>query len=253
MNPNIHPGARIALISTALASSVAHAQGIPVIDVGNLSQNVMTAMESVAQTLKQIQQHKTQLQQYENQLQNSTAPPAYLWDKTQATINALIIANDLLQQHKSRLGSLENYLNRFQDVSYYRSSPCFSATGCSAAQWAELQQNKAFAASSQKRANDAIFRGLDIQQQNLSSDAQNLERLQSTAQTATGQMQAIGYANQLASQQTNQLLQIRALLVAQQGAVTTRMQAQADQEAQQAAAKETYRRSSFKPSTNQRW
>ena len=29
--------------------------GIPVIDGGNLTQNVMTAMESVAQTLKQIE------------------------------------------------------------------------------------------------------------------------------------------------------------------------------------------------------
>jgi hypothetical protein len=38
-------------------------------------------------------------------------------------------------------------------------------------------------------------------------------------------MQAIGYANQLASQQANQLLQIRGLLIAQQNAIATRMQA----------------------------
>jgi P-type conjugative transfer protein TrbJ len=49
-------------------------------------------------------------------------------------------------------------------------------------------------------------------------------------------MQAIGYANQLASHQANQLLQIRALLVAQQNAMATRDQALADQEAKQQAA-----------------
>jgi P-type conjugative transfer protein TrbJ len=52
-------------------------------------------------------------------------------------------------------------------------------------------------------------------------------------------VEAIGYANQLASQQANQLLQIRGLLIAQQNAVTTRMQAQADLEAQQQAARDS--------------
>ncbi|PTB91110.1 conjugal transfer protein TrbJ, partial [Marinobacter sp. Z-F4-2] len=37
--------------------------GIPVVDGTNLSQNIMSAMEAVAQTLKQIQEYQTQLQQ----------------------------------------------------------------------------------------------------------------------------------------------------------------------------------------------
>ncbi len=99
------------------------------------------------------------------------------------------------------------------------------------------------ASESQKKANDALFKGLDKQQDNLTADAATLQRLQSSAQGATGQMQAIGYANQLASQQANQLLQIRGLLIAQQNAVATKMQADADKEAQQAAAGATSRES----------
>ena len=57
--------------------------GIPVIDGTNLSQNIMTAIESVAQTLKQIEQYRTQLQQYENMLQNTAAPAAYIWAQAQ--------------------------------------------------------------------------------------------------------------------------------------------------------------------------
>lgn len=60
----------------------------------------------------------------------------------------------------------------------------------------------------------------------LKNDASTLQRLQASAQGAVGQMQAIGYANQLASQQANQLLQIRGLLMAQQNAMATRMQAE---------------------------
>lgn len=212
--------------------------GIPVIDAGNLTQNVMTAMESVAQTLKQIEQYQTQLQQYENQLQNTLAPAAYLWDQAQSTINGLMIAIDTLDDYKRELGSLDAYLGKFQDVAYYRGSPCFSAGGCSEAERAVMAENRRLASESQKKANDALFRGLDRQQEALKADARTLEQLQSRAQSATGQMQAIQYANQLASQQAQQLLQIRGLLIAQQNAIASRNQVLVDREARETAAHE---------------
>ena len=241
MTPKIS-SARMALLVTLTAGAIsmpAHATGIPVIDGANLSQNIMTAVESVAQTLKQIEQYRTQLQQYENMLQNTLAPAAYIWDQAQSTIDGLMNATNTLNHYKQQLGSLDRYLNKFQDVNYYRSSPCFTSAGCSAAEWATLKQVQQFASESQKQANDALFRGLEMQQTNLQNDAATLQRLQSSAQGASGQMQALGYANQLASQQANQLLQIRGLLIAQQNAVATRMQAEADKEAQQAAAHAT--------------
>ncbi len=86
-----------------------------------------------------------------------------------------------------------------------------------------------------------MFKALDQQQETLQSDADNLADLQTQATGAQGQMEAIQAANQLASAQTNQLLQIRSLLVAQQNAAATLAQAQADKEAQQAAASEQLR------------
>jgi P-type conjugative transfer protein TrbJ len=116
-----------------------------------------------------------------------------------------------------------------------------------------MSENRRLASESQKKANDALFRGLDRQQEALKADARTLEQLQSSAQGADGQMQALGYANQLASQQANQLLQIRALLIAQQNAVTTRMQAEADKEAQTIAADEQFRRGTYRASSGQTW
>lgn len=232
--------AKAAALIIALTGFVmpAHA-GIPVIDATNLNQNIMTAVESVAQTLKQIEQYRTQLQQYENMLLNTAAPAAYIWDQAQSTINSLMTATNTLNYYKQQLGSIDNYLDKFQSVDYYKSSPCFTSAGCSAAEWAALKKVQQFASESQKKANDALFRGLEKQQDYLQNDATTLKRLQSAAQGATGQMQAIGYANQLASQQANQLLQIRSLLIAQQNAVATKMQADADREAQQQAARES--------------
>lgn len=245
--------AKTALVVALSAGPLTAHAGIPVIDGANLSQTIMTAIESVAQTLKQIEQYSTQLQQYENQLQNTVAPAAYIWDRAQSTINGLMSAVNTLNYYKTQLGSVDAYLGKFQDVAYYRGSPCFSNTGCTAAEWAAMSENRRMASESQKKANDALFRGLDKQQDGLKADARTLEQLQSSAQSASGQMQALGYANQLASQQANQLLQIRALLIAQQNAVATRMQAEADKEAQTIAADEQFRRGSYRASSGQTW
>ena len=243
----------MALSASPAMMAPAHATGIPVFDAGNLTQNVMTAMESVAQTLQQIEQYRTQLQQYENMLRNTAAPAAYIWDQAVTTMNLLRGAIDTLDYYKANLGSIDNYLGKFQDTAYYRSSPCFNPGGCTAAEWAAMRDSQRLGSEAQKRATDALFRGLDRQQDAMQADARTLQRLQSSAQGATGQMQAIGYANQLASQQANQLLQIRGLLIAQQNAIATRNQALADREAQEAAAGEQLRSGTFRSSTGRTW
>jgi len=98
-----------------------------------------------------------------------------------------------------------------------------------------------------------MFQGLDQQQTNLQGDAAQLELLQSQAGSADGQMKAIQAGNQLASNQANQLLQIRSLMITQQNAIATKMQADADRQAQEAAASEQLRMGTFKKSTVVNW
>ena len=239
-----------ALTGTAAQPSYA---GIPVIDATNLTQGIMTAIESVAQTAKQIQQYQTQLQQYENMLQNSLAPAAYIWDQAQNTINNLENATNTLQYYQNQLGSIDQYLDKFQDTSYYRSSPCFSSTGCTETERASMETNRLLASEAQKKASDAIFQGLELQQENLKDDAAQLNRLQSSAQGADGQLAAIGYANQIAANQSNQLLQIRSLLMAQQNAIATQMQAENDRQSQYEASGEQLRKGAFVNSPSVGW
>lgn len=240
----------VACISGAVAPAFA---GLPVIDGSNLTQNVVTAIETVAQTTKQIQQYKTQLQQYENMLQNTAKPSQQTWDAAMVTMNQLRSSIDTLSYYKNNLGSVDAYLQRFQDTNTYRNSPCYSVKGCTPAQWRQMQDSEKFGSEAQKRANDAFFRGLDQQQNALERDARQLQRLQSSANDADGQMQAIGYANQFASHQANQLLQLRALLIAQQNAIATRNQVLADREAREAAAAEKFHAGEFRKSAVFAW
>jgi P-type conjugative transfer protein TrbJ len=226
---------------------------IPVIDGANLTQTVVTAVENVAHTLKQIEQYKTQLQQYENMMQNTAAPATNIWDAATTTMNQLRGSIDTLNYYKTNLGSIDAYLGKFKDTAAYRGSSCYSVNGCTPAEWAAMKDSERLGSESQKRATDALFRGLDSQQDAMQSDASQLQRLQSSAQGATGQMQAIGYANQLASHQSNQLLQIRGLLIAQQNAIATRNQALADREAKEAAASSQLRMGTYRPSPSASW
>ena len=211
--------AAVALLISAwvLAPSPTWA-GMPVIDAANLRQNLMTAFQSVEQTLKQIQQYQTQLEQYENMLRNTVAPAAYVWDKANSIVTRVTEVNDTLNYYKRRAGSIDAYLSKFQNVNYYRASPCFKRDGCTAADERTMKEAQTLGSEAIKRSNDAVFRGLDQQQRQLQTDADQLVLLQSRAQGAEGQMAAIQYGNQLASNQANQLLQIRAMLIAQQQA-----------------------------------
>lgn len=231
--------------------------GIPVIDGANVVLNEITSVESIAQTTKQVQeymtqinQYKTQLDQYENMLKNTAAPAAYIWDEANSTINKLMQAQDMLNYYTNQAGSLDSYLDKFQDANYYRSSPCFSSSGCSAEDKTALVKQEELASGVQKEASDALFKSISQQQKNLSTDAQQLERLQSGAASADGQMKAIQFANQLASQQANQLLQIRSLMLAQQSAFAVQQQAEIDRQAKATAAGKELREGGFQKSTS---
>ena len=127
----------LCLCVMALCMAVqAHAQ-MAVFDASNFSRNVITAKYNVLMTLKQIQQYCLQLQQYEQQIQQSTnmvkntvAPIAYVWDQALVTMNDVLNTIDVVDRYKQQAGGLQAYLNQYEDVNYYRGSPCFGPNGC---------------------------------------------------------------------------------------------------------------------------
>ena len=195
--------------------------GIPVIDYSNLLQNTTTALKQVAAYAQQVQQYQLQLQQYANQVRNTVAPVAQVWQAAQSTMNSVMGTVNMFQGGQSQL---QGYLNQFQNVNYWLSASPNSYTYQTAGSIA------------QKQANDAMVKGIVAQQAQIRADAATLERLQSQASTADGQMKALYAANQLAALQQEQLLQIRALLVQEQQALAARNATLANEEAMREAA-----------------
>lgn len=229
------------------------AGGIPVFDAANLQQAAISAVEAVNQTLKQIEEYALQLQQYEDQIKNSLAPTAYVWDQAQRTMNKIVALQDQLDFYMNQAGDVNTYLRKFGSVSAYRNSPYFSAGGGTEANRKALMEAEELGSEAQKHANDNVVKTLENQQEALKKDAATLEQLQTKAQGAQGRMEAIQYANQLASHQSNQLLQLRALLSSKIAAENAREQTVAAREARRQAMDEKAKESRYKKSEKIGW
>lgn len=233
---------------TLLLVSMIHYQSsvaMIVLDPSNLAENVK-------QTLKQIEQHKSQLKEYNLLLKNSKSLDKFTWNEVNNNINSLLNSIDTLKYYKSQTGSIDAYLSRYQNIEHYQTNPCVN-TVCTEAQKEILYQHEKNSSEAQKRANDAVLKGIDKQQETMLTDARHLEELQRQAEDAKGQMAAIQAANQLASSEVNQLLQIRGLLLSEQTRAATRAAIIADREAIQAAGDAQFRSGSFKKSSGLTW
>jgi len=237
-----------------LWSVPAFSTGAPVFDVANWLQNAKVILNQASQYKTQLDQYKNQVQQYQNMLDNTKSLTSFEWDNANSIINNLLNATNTIDYYKQEAGSMQAYLDRFQSQEYYQKIPCFNAHGrCSPEELKKINQTKVAASVAQKRANDAMLKGIDKQQQNLKQDSKKLSVLQSKAQNAAGQKQALQAASQLSSNQAHQLLQIRGLLLAQQNAQATKDAASENKEAIQAAGDERFRAGSYHKSSGKKW
>jgi P-type conjugative transfer protein TrbJ len=229
-----------------------------VFDPANFAQNLVTAIEAVDQTLTQVLQYKNQLLQYEEIVRNGLAPAVYTWDRIVSIQNKLQTIASSLRDYKHWLRDLDDYLKRFADLDYYRSARCYGSNlSCPEAEWdrilRESQDLHGLGSESQKKTLDQLMRALDASDDELASESTNLQKLQRQAQNAKGHMQAMQAGNQLASAQVQQLMQMRAIMVAQYRAVAVQALVAQTQEAQQTAAGERYRRPMAKDSPKKSW
>jgi type IV secretion system protein TrbJ len=225
-----------------------------VYDPSNFVQNITAAISEVTQELKQVEQYAAQLkelttakQQLSDMLQNTQQLDQFNWDDAQGIVSQLVELTNTIDSFKAQLGGFDNFLGQFQDIDYYRFLPCVGGNTCTPTDRAKIAENNRFGSEARKKANDALFRGIDQQQKTLQKDANHLKALQKTAQDSTGRLQVLQAANELASEQANQLLQIRGLLVAQQNALATQMQVQNDKEAKAIALEEKFKSGFYTP------
>lgn len=191
-----------------------------------------TAVFDYTSAYNQLEQYLLEYDKYQNMVQNTTAPLTSIWSQASSTMNQFQGLMGGLPQYSNGVNS---FLTKFPTLQNYTSNTCISTNSCTSADLATLQNTQIEASNAQMSANQAALETINHQQTALQTDAYNLQQIQTGAQGATGQLQAIGYSNQIAAQQAYQTMQLRATLLAQQNAETTRNIALANQKAQEDA------------------
>jgi P-type conjugative transfer protein TrbJ len=219
--------------------------GIPVFDgvlnstaTVQLHQQITTATQNVAQTLKQIdqyaqqvRQYQTQLMQYVQQLKDAALPASQIWSQAQGTMRDMM---GLVNQAQG--GQMLAYLEQYKDLNGWLSSSGYYYNPSA------LQQGYAL----QKSTNDTALQMAQRQREALLNDVERFQGLQQAAAGADGADRLLGYANQIAAEQTQQLMQMRALCnqmleeAAARDAALANRQAMMDAATQQALSDHSY-------------
>lgn len=224
--------AKFALIALSVSLN-ANAGGILVYDGLNNIQTTISAMEDVTQTIKQAEQYKTQIDQFKDQVKNSANAANYIWDKSDSTLDNILKTVDAVSPMLEGQG-LDQYLSGYKSLGDYteaQQQECYKNAACVATHQTEIMEAQGQRSTQQAQANQAAMRSVVAQQQQIRQDAQNLRRLQQTAQTANGRKAALDAGNMLASAQVDNLLKMREILNTQQQMQAAQAQAQTENDA----------------------
>jgi type IV secretion system protein TrbJ len=201
---------RLTLCACALATSAPLAFGTMIVydpanhatGIGQLTQQVTSATQNVASVLKQVDQYGLQMQQYQRQLmqyvqqmKDAALPVAQIWNQAQGTMRDMM---SLVNQAQG--GQMLAYLQQYRDLNGWLQSNGYYNPNT-------IQQGYAL----QKSTNDTALQMAQAQREALLNDAQRFQGLQQAASSADGADKLMSYANQIAAEQTQQLMQMRAL------------------------------------------
>jgi type IV secretion system protein TrbJ len=201
---------RLTLCACALAAAAPLAFGTMIVydpanhatGIGQLTQQVTSATQNVASVLKQVDQYGLQMQQYQRQLmqyvqqmKDAALPVAQIWNQAQGTMR------DMMSLVNQAQGSqMLAYLQQYRDLNGWLQSNGYYNPNT-------FQQGYAL----MKSTNDSALQMAQAQRAALLNDAQRFQGLQQAASSADGADKLLGYANQIAAEQTQQLMQMRAL------------------------------------------
>ncbi len=182
----------------------------------------------VKQLATQAQQLQAQLNQYQNMVTNSKGVSQNIWGNTMSDLQKL---NTLFQQSKALAGSASNLDGQF--ASRYGTYSSYLNKSMGIADW----RNK-YSQWSQQASDNTLYtlKGIGMQNTQMQSEHSVIQQLQAMSGTAEGRMQAMQVANMFASQNLDQMMKLRQLIMMQVQMQANYMAQQQDRQAASDAA-----------------
>ncbi|MCI0370753.1 MAG: P-type conjugative transfer protein TrbJ [candidate division NC10 bacterium] len=214
--------ARWALLPAGLLLALAPPAAAPiaVIDVANLAQNTMTALQMVESVLKEIEIIRNQITQIENMVQNTTRWGG-LWDTD--ALPRLRRLGQIIEQEQAIAYQMAGI-----DAEFRRRFPGYRPV----TDWGREYELWTRTTMDTLRG---TLNAARMHAENFATEQGRIQALQAMSDSAEGRMQALQVGNMMAAEQLQQLVQLRQLVLAQMNAQNVYMAHQVNRDAQRAA------------------
>lgn len=213
--------ALVLAVTLSLAARVGRAQGIPVIDVANLAQNLISAIEEVIAVAQRITQIAYLVKQLDNMILHTQNYSPGVWDEQ--ALPLLQQLGDAINQEQAIAYSMSNL-----DGVFRRKYPGYVPPQDFHTQYdmwtrTTLDTVRGVLESTQLQANDFV------------NEQSRLQALQSLSDSSVGRMQVLQAGNMIAAEQVQQVSKLRQLVMAQANAQAVYMANETNKEAQEQA------------------
>lgn len=177
------------------------AAGGPLVIPATEFTQILNHIQLLFQYEQQVQQYSTQLQQYQTQLKNAATLPTQSFGPIQQDLMGLQQSVQGGQAISYAMGNLDSqFTSKFGGYGYH-------PTQNYAQDYANLAQTSL---DSTQHALDAA----GLQSSQFSTEQGLLDQLNTMSQSSDGQLQAVQVGNQIASEQIQQLMKLRELMMA---------------------------------------
>jgi P-type conjugative transfer protein TrbJ len=181
---------------------------------------LLNHVELILQYEQQVQQYITQFKQFENELKQAAMLPQQFMNLTHSQMVGL--ANVVGKGH-----ALAYNMSNFDDVFTSK----FSSIGYTPTQNFS-QRYQTWSQTSHDSVQGALD-AVNLQSSDMNDEENIIDSLQSQAQTADGQMQAVQVGNQIAAAEADQLIKLRQLMMSDMQAKYAYQQQQQQQQDEQ--------------------
>lgn len=222
----------VAALCQISTPNVAQAQTVYCTNCASQWTQVLQQAQQAQQLTNQISQLATQVQQYQQMLKDGLALPDQVFGQAMRDIGQI---NNLIEQSKGLAYTAANLDEQFKQR--YGNLDSYMQSGMSQQQ---LQQKYRQWSDETNSTAQTAMRALGAHASSMQNDQAFLQRMQSRAGSAQGQMQAISVGNELAIEGLAQMQKLQQLVMMQVQMQAQVMQTEEDRRAVNEASARTF-------------
>ena len=195
----------------SLLSSKSYSQLITM-DMTNLPQNILTAMNTANQISEMVKQYQNMIQQYELMVKDMAQPLMWIWKQVDHFEKNSALYKQKFSAYNDQ-AAWENYLKDYLDLSSFDRNKCFNGQGCTAREKKKLEDDRKFFIEHAAKVSKNVVTDLSNFAKDYDRSVKQLKLIQKEAERAEGNVQSQAVLAQYLQAANENLISLRKEIV----------------------------------------